>query len=168
MSEAAAKSPPSPSETRREFDSLVGTIANTIGDKPLDKSLEKFLNEAYPPKSDTFQRLAGALKKGTEEGWLCGREHGGIKFGRPVKPGEQAGKFSVDVVLMDTIKGPHHVHTTGEIGMIVPVSGTPKFDGKGEGWYVYGPGSAHHPTVTEGKAYVLYLLPDGAIEFTGR
>lgn len=26
----------------------------------------------------------------------------------------------------------------------------------------------HHPTVSGGDAYILYLLPDGAIEFTGR
>jgi hypothetical protein len=153
---------------RQDFDVLVGTIAKTIGDKPLDKNLETFLNDTYPPNSETFKKLAGVIKGGADEGWLCGREHAGIKFGRPVKPGEQAGKFSVDVVLMDNVKGPHHVHTTGEIGMIVPVTGNPKFDGKGEGWYVYGPGSAHYPTVTDGKAFVLYLLPDGAIEFTGR
>ena len=69
---------------------------------------------------------------------------------------------------MADIKGPHHVHTTGEIGAIMPISGDAKFDGMPEGWYVYGPGSAHHPTVTDGDAYVLYLLPDGAIEFTGK
>ena len=55
-----------------------------------------------------------------------------------------------------------------EIGAIMTISGTPKFDGIAEGWYVYGPGSDHHPTVEGGDAYVLYLLPDGAIEFTGR
>jgi hypothetical protein len=31
---------------------------------------------------------------------------------------------------------------------------------------VYGPGTAHRPTVSGGKALILYLLPDGAIEFT--
>ena len=40
------------------------------------------------------------------------------------------------------------------------------FDGRAAGWVVYGPGSAHRPTVSGGKALVLYLLPDGAIEFT--
>lgn len=153
---------------RQDFDALVGDIAKAIGDKPLDKTLEGFLNQTYAPSSETFRKLAGIIKQGTEEGWLCNREQGGVKFGRALKPGQQAGKFSVDVVLMDNVKGPHHVHTTGEIGMIVPVTGSPKFDGKGEGWYVYGPGSAHYPTVTEGKAFILYLLPDGAIEFTGR
>jgi hypothetical protein len=34
------------------------------------------------------------------------------------------------------------------------------------GWLVYGPGSAHNPTVTHGRAVILYLRPAGAIEFT--
>ncbi|MEL0134549.1 MAG: DUF4863 family protein, partial [Rhodobiaceae bacterium] len=28
--------------------------------------------------------------------------------------------------------------------------------------------SDHHPTVSGGAAHILYFLPDGAIEFTGR
>jgi hypothetical protein len=28
------------------------------------------------------------------------------------------------------------------------------------------PGSAHRPTVSRGRSLVLYLLPDGRIEFT--
>ena len=96
------------------------------------------------------------------------REAGGIKFGRAVKPGAEARHFSVDVVRMKDVRGPHHVHTTGEIGAIMPIEGEPKFDGMPEGWYVYPPGSDHHPTVSGGDAYVLYLLPDGAIEFTGK
>lgn len=35
-----------------------------------------------------------------------------------------------------------------------------------DGWLVYGAGTAHDPTVTGGRALVLYLLPGGAIEFT--
>lgn len=43
-----------------------------------------------------------------------------------------------------------------------------RFDGKREGWPVCGPGSAHHPTVSGGRAVVRYLLPQGAIDFTQR
>ena len=50
--------------------------------------------------------------------------------------------------------------------MIMPLSDDAKFDGNGVGWLVYGPNSAHQPTVTDGKVIILYLLPDGAIEFT--
>ena len=69
---------------------------------------------------------------------------------------------------MPAVKGPHHAHPSGEIGMIMPISGEPAFDGMGRGWYVYPPGSDHWPTVAGGEAYVLYLLPEGAIEFTGK
>ena len=51
--------------------------------------------------------------------------------------------------------------------MIMPLEGSAKFDGRDAGWLVYGPGSAHRPTVSDGKALVLYLLPKGKIEFTG-
>ena len=50
--------------------------------------------------------------------------------------------------------------------MIMPVDTEALFDGKGRGWCVYEPGSAHHPTVSNGEALVLYLLPGGHIEFT--
>ena len=50
--------------------------------------------------------------------------------------------------------------------MIMPLSDDAKFDGNGVGWLVYEPNSAHQPTVTDGKAIILYLLPEGAIEFT--
>ena len=48
------------------------------------------------------------------------------------------------------------------------IDDAPRFDGKEAGWYVYPPGSSHHPTVQGGDAYVLYFLPEGAIEFTGK
>lgn len=34
-------------------------------------------------------------------------------------------------------------------------------------WSGYPPGSTHNPTLSGGDAYILYLLPEGAIEFTG-
>jgi hypothetical protein len=67
---------------------------------------------------------------------------------------------------MEDIAGPHHSHPNGEIDMIMPVAAAAKFDGHGSGWLVYAPGSAHRPTVDEGKSLVLYLLPQGSIEFT--
>ncbi len=156
------------SSARDRFEAAIAAIVDGIGERPLDDALEAWLNEAYPTDSQAFTNLAALIGQGTAEGWLCQREAGGIRFGRVIKPRGAAGRFSVDVVRMDDVKGPHHVHPQGEIGMIVSVSGTPEFDGRGPGWYVYGPGTAHWPTVTGGEAYILYLLPDGAIEFTGR
>ena len=153
---------------KSEFFELVGSIAEEIGDDPLNDRLERHLNAKFPADGDVFARLGSLCAEGERDGWLMGREVSGIKFGRIIKPGESAGRLSVDVVRMANVKGPHHVHTTGEIGAIMPISGDPKFDGKGAGWYVYPPSSSHHPTVTDGDAYVLYFLPDGQIEFTGQ
>lgn len=154
--------------TREQFGQRLSRLAKAIGDRPLDKDLAEFLNRTFPPDGDDFLGLAGLIKTGAEEGWVCAREAGGIKFGRAVKAGAEAGRFSVDVVHMSNVKGPHHIHPEGEIGMIAPTAGEPKFDAFGRGWYVYGPGSSHWPTLTGGSAYVLYLLPNGSIEFTGR
>lgn len=153
---------------REEFSTIMGQIAAEIGDRPLDSALESHLNDAFPVTGEIFAKMHALCAEGEREGWLMARSAGGIKFGRPVKPGAEAGRFSVDVVRMKDVRGPHHVHTTGEIGAIMPIEGAPRFDGKGPGWYVYPPGSDHHPTVDGGDAYVLYLLPEGAIEFTGR
>jgi hypothetical protein len=154
--------------TQLEFVDLIGAIAVAIGQKPLDSRLEAWLNGEYSPQSSLFQRLACLLAEGVDEGWICRHKAEGVSFGRLIDPGGAAGRFSVDVVLMGAVAGPHHLHPNGEIGMIVPVSGEPNFDGFPKGWYVCGPGSDHFPTVAGGSAYVLYLPPDGAIEFTGR
>jgi hypothetical protein len=69
---------------------------------------------------------------------------------------------------MHDLVGPHHRHPNGEIDLIVPVDDGATFDGRGAGWLVYGPDTAHRPTVAQGRAFVLYLLPQGAIEFTGQ
>ena len=97
---------------------------------------------------------------------MCKHEGGGIRYGRVVKPLPDTHGFSVDVVDMDNIVGPHHVHPEGEIDLIMPLTEGAHFDGHPAGWCVYGPGSAHQPTVSGGRALVLYLLPQGAIEFT--
>jgi hypothetical protein len=67
---------------------------------------------------------------------------------------------------MCDIAGPHHVHPHGEIDLVMPQEGDALFDGRGAGWVVMPPGSAHRPTVSQGRAFVLYLLPQGAIEFS--
>ena len=74
--------------------------------------------------------------------------------------------FSVDVVDMQNLAGPHHTHPNGEIDLVMPIEGDALFDGRPAGWVVMPPGSAHRPTVSAGRALVLYLLPQGAIEFT--
>ncbi|ANQ86215.1 hypothetical protein dqs_3187 [Azoarcus olearius] len=148
------------------FQALIAKVTATIASKPVDASLAAFLNERFPPGSAEFDDIAAACKQAVADGWMCEREHGGIKYGRVIKPCDAIHGFSVDVVEMGDVVGPQHAHPNGEIDMIMPLDGAPKFDGHGAGWFVYGPGTVHKPTVAGGRAYVLYLLPQGAIEFT--
>lgn len=152
--------------TLEQFRDLLAPVTRWIQGKPLDKTLEAELNRAFPADGETFQGIFTACRGAVEAGWMCNREAGGIKFGRVVKAGPELHGFSVDVVEMRDVRGPHHRHPNGEIDMIMPLTPDAAFDGRGAGWLVYGPGSAHYPTVSEGKALVLYLLPEGAIEFT--
>lgn len=149
-----------------KFQQLIVEVTSKISDKPLDDDLQDFLNEEIPADGELFKYIESACHQAVADGWMCDREHGGIKFGRVIKPNEATHGFSIDVVEMDTIVGPHHAHPNGEIDMIMPLKGDAKFDGHGKGWLVYPPASAHNPTVTGGSAFVLYLLPQGAIEFT--
>lgn len=150
------------------FVTLIGQVTSEIGARPIGGDLEAALNERFPADGRTFKDIESACHTAMEEGWMCDREHGGIRFGRVVKPGPDTRGYSVDVVRMNDIAGPHHRHPNGEIDMIMPLTPTAQFDGHGRGWLVYGPDSAHAPTVTDGEALVLYLLPDGAIDFTAR
>ncbi len=152
--------------TQTEFANLMATTTARIEGRPLDAALEAHLNATVPAGGDAFDALARACSSGIAAGWMCNREHGGIKYGRVVKPSPATHGFSVDVVEMDNVAGGHHRHPNGEIDLIMPLDDTAEFDGRGAGWLVYGPGTAHVPTVAGGKALVLYLLPEGAIEFT--
>jgi hypothetical protein len=117
-------------------------------------------------RTATFTAIEAACHAGVAEGWLCNREGGGIKYGRIFKPADELHGFSVDVVDMADVAGPHHSHPQGEIDLVMPLAGDARFDGRAAGWVVYGPGSAHRPTVSQGRALVLYLLPAGEIVFT--
>lgn len=150
-----------------DFERLIARVTDVLADEALEPALAETLNARFPAAGEDFAAIAALCRRGIDDGWLCGREAGGIRYGRVFKPSPALGGFSVDVVLMKNVKGPHHRHPEGEIDMVMPVTTGAEFDGHGEGWCVYGAGSAHHPTVTGGEAVVLYLLPGGAIEFTG-
>jgi hypothetical protein len=148
------------------FQQLISRVTEEIAAVPLDSSLESHLNAQYGADSDRYQQIFEACKIGVRDGWLCNREGGGLRFGRVLKATDATHGFSVDVVDMEDLAGPHHVHPNGEIDLIMPLTPDACFDGCPAGWTVYGPGSAHAPTVTRGRALVLYLLPQGAIQFS--
>ena len=144
----------------------VAQLTAQIAGRPLDADLDQWLNRQHGAGSATFTGLQAACQQGVADGWLCNREGGGIRYGRIFKPADDLHGFSVDVVDMADIAGPHHSHPNGEIDLIMPLSGDALFDGRPAGWLVCPPGSAHRPTVSQGRALVLYLLPQGRIDFT--
>jgi hypothetical protein len=149
--------------TKEQFREQIEGIIRDIAGKPLDAALAAHLNARFPAAGPEFKAIRATCDAAIKDGWMCEREQGGIKFGRVIK---DVDGFSVDVVQMGEVVGPHHRHPNGEIDMVMPLKGDAKFDGHGAGWVVYGPDSAHKPTVAGGEALVLYLLPGGAIEFT--
>jgi len=153
-------------DERSRFTDLIAELTATLKDRAADADLALELNQRHPPGSPVFDRLRQACVQAVAAGWMCDREAGGIRYGRVIKPSPQTHGYSVDVVEMQDVVGPHHVHPQGEIDLVMPLEGDARFDGHPAGWVVYGPGSAHRPTVHGGRALVLYLLPGGAIEFT--
>ncbi len=143
-------------------------ITETIANSPIDETLEQKLNQRFPSDGELFGQIESACHEAIASGWMCTQGSEGRRFGRVIEPTAETANLSVDVVQLDDIAGPHHVHPTGEICMIMPQDKDVTFDGNGAGWCVNPPGSAHFPTVKGGKAIILYLLPGGHIEFTGR
>lgn len=149
-----------------QFRQQIADLTAQLAGRELNTELQTWLNQEHGVTSPTYQQLKQSCEQGVAEGWLCNREGGGIRYGRIFKPADDLAGFSVDVVDMHDLKGPHHSHPHGEIDLIMPIEGDALFDQHPAGWLVYPAGSAHHPTVTQGRALVLYLLPQGSIEFT--
>jgi hypothetical protein len=149
-----------------EFREQIAQLTAQIAGRPLDAELDAWLNQEHGRGSATYEALKSSCQTGVAEGWLCEREGGGIRYGRIFKPSADLHGFSVDVVDMKDIAGPHHTHPNGEIDLIMPLEGEALFDGRSAGWLVCPPGSAHCPTVAAGRALVLYLLPEGQIKFS--
>jgi hypothetical protein len=148
------------------FRQLLKPITATISQSKIDANLEAKLNSAFPPSGETFRSIESTCHEAIRAGWMCSQGGDGRRFGRVLEPSIATNDLSIDVVDLTDIVGPHHRHPTGEICMIMPVTEGAQFDGHGAGWCVNSAGTAHHPTVTNGRALVLYLLPEGKIEFT--
>ncbi len=140
-------------------------ITAKIADQTLDHHLADWLNANYGANSQLYAQIKNSCLQGIEEGWLCQLEAGGIQYGRVFKPSDELHGYSVDVVDMNNIVGPYHAHPKGEIDLIMPIDTSALFDGKSAGWIVYPKESSHMPTVSDGRALILYLLPAGQIDF---
>ena len=150
-----------------EFQTLLKPVTDLISVNAVDSALAEELNRRFPPGGPTFDAIETACHEAIAAGWMCTQGGEGRRFGRIVEPCAATGGLSVDVVDLVDIAGPHHRHPTGEICMVMPVTRDARFDGVAHGWCVFEPGSEHRPTVTNGEAIVLYMLPEGRIEFTG-
>lgn len=149
-----------------QFRDLVLPIVDRVAGAAVDSRLEDELNQTFPPDSEIFRDIEAACHQAIEAGWMCSQGGEGRRFGRVVEATPDSQDLSIDVVDLTDIVGPHHRHPTGEVCMVMPVTDGARFDGCGAGWCVNPPGSDHRPTVSNGRALVLYLLPQGRIEFT--
>jgi len=122
--------------------------------------LAKRFDPAGPAARALNQELTALLAAGkvAERGELP------VKYGRVAKAGAPTLDFSIDVVHMNG-PGPLHRHPNGEVNYCVALDGQPTFDGHPPGWVVFPPDSRHVPTVAGGTMLIVYLLPQGAIEF---
>lgn len=154
--------------TVEQFKALLKPVLDAVAKHPVDTSLAADLNARVPPGGPLFRAIETACHQAIEAGWMCAEGTAGRRFGRVIEASPDTHDLSVDVVALKDIVGPHHRHPNGEVCLNMPVTPAAKFDGHPAGWCVYPPDSAHRPTVTNGEALVLYLLPGGQIEFTGQ
>ena len=154
--------------TPTELRSLIAPVARYAQGRRLDAALQADLNREFAAEGELFQAVNRICHQGIAAGWLCREGDERRRFGRIFEPSDATHGFSVDVVDITDLVGNHHRHPTGEIDMIMPVTAAAKFDDHGAGWLVYAADSGHRPTVTGGRALVLYLLPEGKIEWTAQ
>ncbi len=122
--------------------------------------LKRRLDPASPAAAELNARLRALL----EAGEIAQRGEPPVRYGRVAKATPQTRDFSIDVVDM-TGPGPRHRHPNGEINYCIALEGQPTFMGQAPGWVVETPGSEHVPTVAGGRMLIVYLLPQGQIEF---
>lgn len=151
--------------TREQFETLMTPVIGFIAGKSVDRALADALNQRFPGDGGEIRAIEQACHGAITAGWMCSQGGEGRRFGRVIEATPQTKDLSVDVVDLTEVIGPLHRHPDGEVCLVMPVDTAAKFDGKSRGWCIYGPGSAHRPTVKGGRALVLYLLPGGKIEF---
>jgi 2-hydroxylaminobenzoate mutase len=145
---------------------IIHRILEYIGDRSFDIELEFQLNRRFGRFSGVYETLAKLLLAGLDEGWVANTPTGaGYNRGRIAEPTRETAGMSVESAVLQNLRGQYHCHTRGEIDMVIPIDGDGKFCGHGAGWVVYPPGSEHFPTVTGGKALMLFFLPNGEIEY---
>lgn len=122
------------------------------------------LEQRLDPRGPRAQALRVELEKLLAEGKIAERGELPVKWGRVAKAASETHDFSIDVVLMNGA-GPRHRHPQGEVNYCIALEGEPRFENEPPGWVVLRPDSTHVPTVTGGTMLIVYLLPQGAVEW---
>ena len=148
------------------YQKLLEPIAVFVSSQTVSASLADELNRRSPADSEKFNAIEHACHAAVASACMCAPGLGGRRFGRVIEATYETGRLSIEVVDLKNTVGPHHRHPAGAISMIMPVTRGARFDGIVRGWCVFEPGSDHCPTVTNGEALVLYMLPEGKIEFS--
>jgi len=149
-----------------EFIGLLKPVTDLVSSMAIDAKLAEELTSRFPPGDEVFDTIEKACHEAIADGWMCANGDVGRRWGRVIEPCEETGGLSVDVVDLTDLVGSHHSHPTGEVCMVMPISPEAQFDGTSRGWCVFEAGSGHYPTVTNGEALILYMLPDGKIDYT--
>lgn len=128
-------------------------------------ALREALEQAFPSDGPDVQALGEAIAAGVADGSICDRGSEDARFSRLARAGEPTHGLSIDVV---SLKGPalEHTHPKGEVTLGFPAAAKDaeaRFDGHPSGWVFMPPGSKHVPTVTGGRMFLIYFLPDGAV-----
>lgn len=141
-------------------------VVKSISPDAADAATE--LQKALPLSHPALVAVREIVRQGVLEKSLAVRESqapggGVVRFERLHKATDPQ-SLSVDLVHMSS-PGPGHRHPNGEIDLCFAVDSGATFDGRAEGWTVYGKESWHVPTVASGSMDILYFLPGGAIVF---
>jgi hypothetical protein len=144
------------------FRPLLDAARGVALDDPIAARLE--LTRRFDPRGNQARELNAKLVELLRQGEIANRGELPVKYGRAAKATPETGDFSIDVVHMNGA-GPLHRHPNGEVNWCVALDGEPTFMGQPAGWVVERPGSQHVPTVAGGTMLIVYLLPQGKIEF---
>ncbi len=153
------------SETRETLIAALVPLAEVVSKIDFgDERAPRAVEAAFPFGSVAISALKDRLVQAHEAGLLAERGDWPVKWGRLAKPTPATYGLSIDAVVM-TGPGPGHRHPNGEFSLAFALEGSPRFDGRAEGYVLEGPGSWHIPTVTDGKMLIVYFLPQGSIDF---
>jgi Domain of unknown function (DUF4863) len=122
------------------------------------------LQKRFDPAGPAARTLRASLLRLYEEGKIAQNGALPVRWGRAAKATPETLDQSIDVVVMNG-PGPLHRHPRGEVNYCIALEGAPRFDGQEPGWVVFPPASRHVPTVSGGTMLIVYLLPQGQIEF---